>query len=384
MSTPALINPEIVEWARKRIGLSVDQVADSLDVDRFNVEAWERGRQKPTFSKAEALAKRLRIPFGYLFLSKLPADGVPLPDLRTESGDRPANPTPELMELVQTTLYKQQWYSDFVRITEPEKLPFVGTLGVTTDVKDAAAKMRSWLRLDQELRDRCRTWEQFKTAFIRNAEDIGVLVMRSGVASQKRPLSVNEFRGFAIVDSFAPAIFINSRDAKAAQIFTLAHELVHVWLGESGVSNPDPRKRSAEELNSIEKFCNRVAAELLAPSKIVFREWNQTQRTETNVTRLVRLFKVSRYVVVRQAYELDRISQYQYLDYLDKHPKLWTPAISSADEGTFYRTFFARNGQRLVLGILRALGENRISYRDASSLLSVKIPTLSKIATHVG
>jgi Zn-dependent peptidase ImmA (M78 family) len=383
MSAPAYINREIVEWARKRAGLSVGQLAHDLKVNAGNVEAWEQGAQKPTFSKAGDLAKRLRIPFGYLFLSRPPADEIPLPDLRTESGERPENPSLDFTELVQNTLLKQQWYSDYLREGHDEKLKYVGAARVGANITRTADEMRGWLGINQEMRDRCTSWEKFKVEFIRNTEEIGVLVMRSGVAGDnRRPLSVQEFRGFAIVDPVAPLVFINSRDAKSAQIFTLAHELVHIWLGESGVSNPVPQKRSTDELNVIEQFCNRVAAELLVPSVAVSQMWDQKQTLDQNIKRLVRIYRVSRYVVARQVYELDKITRSQYLDYLDHYKGLWKPKESDEDEsgGNFYNTFGARNSRTLIAGVVRALGEHRLTYLDASRLLGIKIATLKKVA----
>ncbi len=386
MSTFAYVTPQVVEWARKRAGLSLNQLAESLNVNVANVDAWERGSQRPTFSKAGDLARRLRIPFGYLFLSIPPADDVPLPDLRTETGGRPKNPTLDFIELVQNTLLKQQWYSDYLRESREEELEFVGRARVGTDVTRTADDMRKWLGVNQQMRERCTSWEQFKVEFVRHAEEIGVLVMRSGVAgSNQRPLSVSEFRGFAIVDSVAPVVFINVRDAKSAQIFTLAHELVHIWLGESGVSNPDPQKRSTEEVNQIEQFCNRVAAELLVPSVAVSQMWDRTKTLDQNVRRLVRIYRVSRYVVARQVYELDKITQDQYLDYLDTCKGLWKPK-DSADEsdGNFYNTFAARNSRTLIAGVVRALAANRLTYLDASRLFGIKIATLKKVADRLG
>src|SRR5690606_23963375 len=99
---------------------------------------------------------------------------------------------------------------------------------------------------------------------IAHIEERGILVMRNGVVGNNthRPLSVEEFRGFAIADEFAPLIFINGADYLSAQMFTLAHELVHVFVNASGISNLQDTYSSN---NAIERFCNQVAAELLVP-----------------------------------------------------------------------------------------------------------------------
>jgi len=390
MSGPAYITPGIIGWARHRAGVSVAELANSLRVQSANIEGWERGRERPSLSKAEALAKRLRIPFGYLFLSNPPQDDVPLPDLRTVSGERPQNPSLNFIEIVQSTLLKQGWFSEYIRESSGKKLPFVGAARLGGSIKRTAGEIREWLGIDGQMREQCSNWEQFKTEFVRRAERLGVLVMQSGVAgSNTRLLSVREFRGFAIVDRFAPAIFINARDGKGAKIFTLAHELAHIWLGESGVSNPDPKKRSNEETNAIEQFCNRVAAEILVPGDGLLEIWDSNRALEQNVSRLVHTYRVSRYVAVRQAYELDQITRPQYFDYLDQHRSQWQPKEDDEGDdeesgGNFYLTFAIRNSRTLIAGVVRALSENRISYRDASTLLSVKIATLKKVADRLG
>src|ERR1700721_284814 len=126
MSTPAYVTPQIIEWARLRAGITIDELAIALKTSAVSVKAWELGSQRPTFSKAEALAKRLRIPFGYLFLSEAPASDIPIPDLRTESGQMVTNPSLNFGELIHNTLLKQQWFSDYLQEINHGKLPFVG------------------------------------------------------------------------------------------------------------------------------------------------------------------------------------------------------------------------------------------------------------------
>src|SRR5699024_535018 len=103
------------------------------------------------------------------------------------------------------------------------------------------------------------TWEDYFRLLVQRIEQAGILVMReSYIHHHTRPLSVQEFRGFAIADALAPVVFINQADAPAARLFTLIHELAHIWIGQTGVSDANPQTKRKEEI-----FCNAVAAEFL-------------------------------------------------------------------------------------------------------------------------
>lgn len=137
-------------------------------------------------------------------------------------------------------------------------------------------------------------------------EENGILVTRTGMAkgNPHRPLKVEEFRGFALSDPYAPLIFINSRDSQAAQMFTLIHELVHLWLGLSGVSNLTSTYAPSAR---IEQFCNAVAAEILVPMEALRVQLAQVHQDEDPVRRLGRYFKVSSLVILRRLQDLGEI-----------------------------------------------------------------------------
>src|SRR5262249_54284267 len=146
--------------------------------------------------------------------------------------------------------------------SEGDRVEFVGSLTTETPITEAAATMREALNFGVE--DRGATWTDALRSLIDRAENAGVLVMVNAIVGSNthRRLDPDEFRGFALVDPFAPVVFVNGADTKSAQIFTLAHELAHMWLGETALSNatllstPD---------TAIEGWCNRVAAEFLVP-----------------------------------------------------------------------------------------------------------------------
>jgi len=384
----AYITPQVVKWARERAELSIERLADALKVDSRTLAAWERGEQSPPFGRAEKLADKLSIPFGYLFLSKPPKDDFPLPDLRTVGNVAVSKPSLNFLEVVNDALIKQQWYSDYLQETGARKVPFVASYHMSAGVDEVASSMSRVLGIDHKARANSQSWQDFLNYIVRRADELGVLVMQRGIVGNntKRRLNVDEFRGFVIADKFAPLVFVNARDAKAAKNFTVIHELCHLWVGESGISNPNLRNRLTEETNAVEKFCNKVAAEVLAPQAELLSLWRTTVEDDENIAVLARHFRVSRYVVARQASEANRITYEEYVDYLDRHPYFLKAATTEGEDrwGNFYNTFGARNGRRFISGVITALGQNIITYRDASALLGVKIATLEKVAERFG
>lgn len=102
----AFINSNMLRWARERTLGSIEDAASSLKVKVEKLAAWERGEVRPTFRQAQDLAKKLKVPFGYLYLSEPPDEVLPLPDLRTTSGSSPRKPSPDFLEVLYDALRK--------------------------------------------------------------------------------------------------------------------------------------------------------------------------------------------------------------------------------------------------------------------------------------
>ena len=172
---------------------------------------------------------------------------------------------------------------------------------------DATRRIRSRHGCDASLWDAAAHWDEALRLEIVRIEDSGVLVMRSGIVGNNthRPLDVGEFRGYALADPYAPLVFLNGKDALAAQMFTLMHELVHIWMGDSGVSNPS---LAATSDRNVERYCDSVAAEILAPADLIREQWTLVQRQDDAVQRLTRRPKVSSLVIFRRLHAIGALS----------------------------------------------------------------------------
>ena len=168
---------------------------------------------------------------------------MPIPDFRTVANVHVSRPSPDLLETVYLCQQRQDWYREFALSMHEPTLDFVGSASLEDDIVEVAATVRHVLGFDVEERRGLATWTDALRHFIGQADALGVLVMASGVvgSNNRRRLETREFRGFALADPLAPLIFINAADTKAAQMFTLAHELAHLWLGQSAVSDTEAR-----------------------------------------------------------------------------------------------------------------------------------------------
>lgn len=270
------VKPELLAWARERAGFT----ASALEHKFPRLGAWERGERYPTLKQLETFAKVTHTPVGFLFLQEPPQLDVPIPDLRTVDNVHLGRPSPDLLETVYICQQRQEWYRDYARSVGDDPPGFVGSAAVTSDVEETAAEIRNALGFDVEERRRIPTWTDALRRFIEQADSIGVLVMCSGIvpSNTRRRLDPDEFRGFALADDFAPLVFVGGADTKAAQMFTLAHELAHIWLGQSALS--DAQALSAPD-HRVEQWCNRVAAELLVPLDVLRRECEEVPGLKT-------------------------------------------------------------------------------------------------------
>lgn len=250
--------------------------------------------------QVEAFARAVRVPVGYLFLSEPPEEVIPIPDFRTVAGRAVTRPSPDLLDTIYACQERQSWYRDFARVTQQPELNFVGSVALGTPPATTAARMQEVLDFGAGARSECPTWSDALRLFIREADAAGVLVMVSGVvmSNNHRCLDPDEFRGFALADLLAPLVFVNASDTKAAQMFTLAHELAHLWLGVSALS--DVGAKPLQHERHEESWCNAVAAEFLVPLASLHSELRHGEPLPDMIARLARTYKVSTLVVLRR------------------------------------------------------------------------------------
>lgn len=374
------VQPALFTWARQRARM--DEVA--LETRFPQLAEWESGTVQPTLRQLELYALATHAPLGYFFLPTPPRETLPIPDFRTMRHGVPRL-SADLLDVIYTCQTRQGWYRDEALVNGETALPFVGSVTLSMPPADAADAIRQALGFSVQERRECATWTEALRKFIAQAERAGVMVMVSGVVmnNNTRHLDPQEFRGFALADALAPLVFINGADSKAAQMFTLAHELAHLWLGQTGLSDAAMAETSD---HATETWCNRVAAELLVP-QAEFRAARQDDETlDAALARLARHFKVSTLVLLRRMLDvgwLDRTTFWQA--YRAEEARLKALATRNAGGGDFYRTTVARVSRRFAESLVASTLEGRTLYRDAFRMLGITKPgTFNELGRTLG
>jgi len=239
------------------------------------------------------------------------------------------------------------------------------------------------LGFDIDERRQLPTWTDALRRFIGQADALGILVMVSGVvgSNNRRKLDPREFRGFALSDELAPLVFVNGADTKAAQMFTLAHEMAHIWLGQSAISDADPSETSS---HIIERWADQVAAELLVPIEIFERDYQPGGSLRTDLDRLARRFKVSTLVILRRMRDVGALEGDDYwAAYQAELERL--QALPRGSGGDFYLTLGARASKRFARALVMSTLEGRSSFTEAFRLLGFKkMTTFRELGQNLG
>jgi Zn-dependent peptidase ImmA (M78 family)/transcriptional regulator with XRE-family HTH domain len=352
------IPKERYSWAIQRAGLTVDGYMNSHP--NVPLSEWMSGEKEPTVKQLEAFAKSVNVPFGYLFLEKTPKEEVPFPMFRGEAG-RSDHFDLNVYDTVNSLQLRQDWLEDYLQENEIDTCKYIRSVTLQTPVGETVSKLRTMLGLQPRWAFGLVRTEAAVSKMTEALEDAGIFVAYNGVVGNntRRPISVSECRGFALVNDTAPYIFVNSGDAPTAQLFTLVHETVHLMLGISaGHAEADTLCHDANE-----KYCDMVAAEFLVPAAELRSVWNG------DIKDTARKFRVSELVVARRAHDMGLLTNDEYNAFWMEYRK--RPLKKKEREsggGNFYRTSVKRVGRLFAIHVKNAVADRQLSYLDAYRL----------------
>lgn len=354
------IQPAVLAWAVSRTRLSQSALLKHFP----KIHEWETGEERPTLKQAKDLAKKAHIPFGRLLLDVPTGDEVEVADFRTVRNEQLDTVSPELQEVMFASQTRLDWYAEYARDIgiDPPELFRSATISESAAV--AASSVRDALRLKQEAplpgRDKVRE-------LVSLMEDAGILVARNSIAenSTRRALNTEEFRGFTLEEDGYCLVFINTRDAKTAQLFSLAHELAHVVLGKPGISDHSERLQT-------EQWCNRFAAAFLCPGRSLREKLQPTDELEEQVLTLSKIYGMSREALLWRLVGLGMVPQEEAIPLAARFRKEQALIKTSRDaKGAPPRHVLikARVGERFFETVLGAAESGALLEKQAASLL---------------
>lgn len=371
------LQPDVLKWARERAGIDAEQLADKMQVKPERVLDWERDG-KISIAQADRLAQRTHTALGLLYLTEPPKDLLPISDFRARGND--LQPSVNLLDTIYLMQRRQAWMREELIGEGARPLNFIESYETDGDPLQVARAMRDALQLTDDWAASISTWSDALGHLRNRAEDAGVLVVFNGVVGNNtsRKLDPDEFQGFALVDEYAPLVFVNNADFKAAQMFTLAHELAHLLVGKTGVSSFEHLKFDS---NTTEKFCDQVAAEFLVPAAELRAFWPTAKQVSDPYQSVARQFKVSSLVAARRARDLGLIDQIAFFKFYEKYTdREWhSSQQTQASGGNFWNTQKWRIGTRFGTAIFRAVKEGRLLYREAYNLTGLKGETFENM-----
>lgn len=368
-------NKDMILWGIERAGFQVDEFLQKNN----SVKKWIDNIKYPTFKQLEQLAQKLYIPFGYFFLQSPPVEYISFPFFRSNNQNGNTKISLNVYDTIKILENRQDWLIDYLKENEFSKLEFVGKYSVDDDYMSVVDNIRNYLGLDEIWASNFNTNESAVNRITELIENLGIIVTFNGVVGNntKRKISVEECRGFVMVDEMAPFMFINNSDAKSAQLFTIIHELAHIWIGQSaGFDFRDFKPAN----NPKELFCDKVAAEFLVPSKIFKEKWEE----RPNFNELSKYFKVSKVVIARRALTLGFIDWRVFNRFYDEYKKASLEiSKNKTSGGDFYVIAKKRISPTFAAHVNNGVRTGKLLYRDAYRLTGIKGDTFSEFFTKI-
>ena len=359
MSTYVAVTQSVLAWALQRADRSYEETVKKFP----KLGDWMSGDALPSLRELEKFASFTHVSLGALIMPEPPDEALPIADMRTRDSKVIERPSGNLLDTIDRYQQFQDWYHDYAREQGAQKLPFLGSASTQDKPHMVAHRVCELLLLDQIT---ATTPEQWRRDIVKALEEVGVLVMMSGIVGTNthRPLSTDEFRGFSLYDDLAPLIFVNlAGESYGAQNFTLVHEFTHLLAGHSALSGGDHLLGGTSE----EAWCNRVAALALLPDDALATFDAAQSLQDYRVA--ARRFGVSAEVALHRLYGARRIDEERYGALLEAVRADYGSEKRRTGGGNYYNTLTTRLGRPLATAIVTSTLEGRMGFTEGFRMI---------------
>lgn len=384
MADKAHITPKVLKWARESARMTEQIAAAKVPIAVEKLKEWEEGITVPTIRQAEILAKTYRRPFALFFLPDIPRDFQPLQDFRNKNAKPLSTGSIFIIRDIQQ---KQAWIKDVYEENRDANASFVGRFNLQTSPITVANDILATLEISPSNYRKGNPINEW----INKAESKGIFISRTSFIHSKLKLDSDELQGFNIADKYAPFVFVNSDDWNAPQLFTLVHELAHIWIAATGISNDiEPEPKHKDKLHPIERFCNEVAANALMPEYVMKSFTNSTFESSNDLFRASRELGISSFAFLYRALSLNIISldKYQRLKknadvefnaFLKKEEEKKQKQKEQKGGPDYFRLLINKNSHLFTQVVMDAFRGGEIEPTQASSLLNTQVNNFTKL-----
>ena len=370
-SIPAIVTPEVLQWARSLDRITLEEIALKLKVEVAKVEAWENGSEYPSLIQAKNLAKQYRVPFAYFYLPDTPQKTKRLEkvDYRTFGNWGVGEMSRELRWFLRDIEDRRDTMIELYKEAEMEPVPF--TLNISVDTAEAvfATQIRNFLSLTDQIQIKFRKPEAALSFCISRLEEQDFLVF------QAAKIQTEEMRGLSIAYDMFPIIALNRKDEPSARLFTLIHELVHILSRTSGICND--MSQDKVQISKIELFCNKIAGLTLVPTPQLKKNRNisliqQYGLDDAYVNAIARDFAVSKEVILHRLWDIGIIDPTTYFDTLNRYSEEYIAYKNRKKKDGFLPPALDKGtqvGKLYTKTVITAYHAEKLSPREASNYL---------------
>lgn len=367
------IKDDLIVWAIEESQLPFDQIKAKFPT----VESWIDHSKDPTFTQLKSFSDYLHVPFGYFFLDEPPERELLYAEFRAIANKKPSM-SKNLEDTLTEMTIKQNWMQDYREIQGYEPINFVGSFkhDSSTQIKEFIYEA---LEIKEYWSENARNLDDAYSSIKERFENLGILIMQSGVVGTNthRKLDINEFRGFVLLDLYAPFIFVNTNDSKTGMIFTLMHEFIHLLMGNEDILD------QGEEFyddNDVEKRINQITSMILIPDEIILNRQFSQENIFSEINEIGRKLKVSSLSVSIKLKEMGIITQSEVDEVRKISLENFEKKSKKEKKGNpdFIKVLNSKLSSSFSEAVISQTLSGKIPFTEAYGLLGVKGKTFDK------
>lgn len=387
----ASVNPAVLVWARESAGYVPATAAERLGLDADKLQAWETGDDQPSIAQLRKLAELYKRPLAVMYLPEPPRTFMAMHDFRRLPEAGGGRYSPGLTHEIRLAVQRRELALELLQDAGEAPIDFLLTTAIKADPDEVGGQIRQALEITYAIQAKWREPRAGFMAWRSRIEQQGVLIFQG---SRFEP---EEASGFALWESQLPLIVVNRKDPPSRRTFSLLHELAHLMLHQTGVSDLEADGARAPDDAAVEVFCNQVAAAALIPKSDLLKEAIVTARgsgrhswTDEEIEALAKIYSVSREAVVRRLVVAGRATEVfygakraQYAAEFQEQKRRQREAKTPIPRN-MPRETIADVGRPLVRMVLEHYHQDRMTLSDVSGYLGVKARHVSDIEQQVG